>query len=82
MWSDATGMLGEAGVALPPPSPDLQRSYGDPKAYAEALVEYVLAAQYWRVIERAAGAPTEALIFTREGVIVVTADGEEPPKAG
>ena len=71
MWSDAVGMLGKEGKELPPPSPDLQRSYGDPEAYAEALVKYVLAAKYWRVIEQAAGSPAEAVILTPEGTIVV-----------
>ena len=72
MWSDAVGMLSEEGKELPPPSPDLQRSYGDPEAYAEALVKYVLAARYWRVIEQAVNSsPAEAVILTPEGTIVV-----------
>jgi hypothetical protein len=80
MWSELVGMLGEE-VELPPTSPDLRRSFGDPQAYAEALLKYALAARYWRMIELSAGRPAEAIILTPQGTIVVGPEGEEEENA-
>ena len=81
MWSELVGMLGEEEVELPLPSPDLRRSFGDPQAYAEALLKYALTARYWRMIELCAGRPAEAIILTPQDTIVVGPRDEEEENA-
>jgi hypothetical protein len=79
MWHEYVTAIGISTDDLPPASPDMRRAYGDPRAFAEALVEYEIVRKYWDTIEKAAESPQAAALVTADGIIFLreSDDGSE-----
>jgi hypothetical protein len=56
----------------------MREAYGNPRAFAKALVEFDLARKYWDLIKRQAESPRPALIITEDGIIAL----QERPDGG
>jgi|SRR5215203_197739 len=83
MWHEYVECIGQDPRTLPAASPEMEETYGVPKAFAAALVKYDIARRYWDLIEEQAKNGREAAIVTQEGVIFLRAEpGGEWEEAG
>jgi hypothetical protein len=78
LWSRYAGLTGADQDIFPPAGPAMREAYGNPRAFAKALVEFDLARKYWDLIKRQAESPRPALIITEDGIIAL----QERPDGG
>jgi hypothetical protein len=77
MWSSYLTWIAEGADNLPPCSPALREAYGDPHAYADALVDFEVVRKKYGLIRHMLESPDAAAVITKDGIILVASETEE-----